>query len=193
MPRAKKFDEQEILEKAMSLFWEKGYSATSIQDLVTHLGVNRASLYDTYGGKDALFKKSFELYRRKNIQGMKTFLNEYTDVRTGFHALFDKAIDESVQDKHRKGCFVVNTTTELIPGDGELLLLLAENKKTIEGIFYDYLKKGEAKNQFSTDKDLRSIASMLFTLYNGLKVISKDEPSRENMARTVLIALSFLD
>ena len=50
-----KFNEDEVLIKAMELFWNKGYHATSIQDLVSNLGINRASLYDTFGGKKELF------------------------------------------------------------------------------------------------------------------------------------------
>ena len=64
MPRTKQFDEKEVLKNAMELFWEKGFHATSIQDLVSHLGINRASLYDTYGGKDELFNTAFETYRQ---------------------------------------------------------------------------------------------------------------------------------
>lgn len=57
MPRVKKFDEKEVLEKAMELFWIQGYHATSIQDLVDHLGINRASLYDTYGERNRCSKR----------------------------------------------------------------------------------------------------------------------------------------
>ena len=51
MPRVKLFDENEILKKSMELFWKKGYSATSVQDMVNHLGINRGSMYDTFGDK----------------------------------------------------------------------------------------------------------------------------------------------
>ena len=71
MPRVKLFDQNEVLTKAMNLFWKQGYAATSVQDLVQHLGINRASLYDTFGDKDQLFKKSFELYRKQNKDGLK--------------------------------------------------------------------------------------------------------------------------
>src|SRR5210317_807979 len=111
MPRVKLFDEQEVLTKAMNLFWKQGYAATSVQDLVSHLGINRASLYDTFGDKEQLFRKSFELYRRINIEGLKQFLESYEDIREGFSKLFENAIQESITDKDRKGCFVVNTTT----------------------------------------------------------------------------------
>lgn len=193
MPRVKKFDEQDILERAMQLFWEKGFSATSIQDLVTRLGVNRASLYDTYGGKDELFKKSFKFYRKNNTESLREFLSNQPDVKEGLKLLFDKAIDESINDPARKGCFVVNATTELVPGDKEMHAILLENKKTFEQIFYDYLKKGEAENQFKSGKDLKAIASLIFTLYNGFKVVSKVEPQKEEMSNTISLALSLLD
>ncbi|MEL6975424.1 MAG: helix-turn-helix domain-containing protein, partial [Bacteroidota bacterium] len=72
MPRTKQFDEKEVLKKAMELFWEKGFHATSIQDLVSHLGINRASLYDTFGGKDELFNTAFESYRHQAGDFLKT-------------------------------------------------------------------------------------------------------------------------
>ena len=58
MPRVKLFDEKDVLNKATDLFWKQGFAATSVQDLVSHLGINRASLYDTFGDKEKLFKKS---------------------------------------------------------------------------------------------------------------------------------------
>ena len=60
MGRTKQFDHRTALDQAMELFWARGYHATSIQDLVDHLGVNRQSLYDTFGGKDELFKAVLE-------------------------------------------------------------------------------------------------------------------------------------
>ena len=75
MPRIKTFDENEVLVKAMNLFWKQGYSATSVQDLVSHLGINRASLYDTFGDKEQLFKKSFALYRKSTMEGLLSLIH----------------------------------------------------------------------------------------------------------------------
>jgi TetR/AcrR family transcriptional repressor of nem operon len=193
MPRVKTFDEQQILEKAMELFWEKGYAATSIQDLVNHLGINRASLYDTYGGKRELFKKSFSLYRDSNTDRVRKFLEAQADVKEGFKKLLNASIEQNLKDNARKGCFVVNITAELIPGDEEMQLALSENKKSFEKIFYDYLKKGEAENQFPPGKDLKSIASLIFTIYSGLNVVSKLDSTRAGLSRSVSTALSLLD
>ena len=121
MPRVKLFDEQEVLTKAMNLFWKQGYSATSVKDLVNHLGINRASLYDTFGDKEQLFKKSFALYRKSNVEGLIQFFESRPNVKNGFSELFDIAIQEAITDKEAKGCFVVNTTTERIPNDENLM------------------------------------------------------------------------
>lgn len=193
MPRVKLFDEKEVLCKAMNLFWKQGYAATSVQDLVSHLGINRASLYNTYGDKEQLFKKSFELYRKTNIEKLNQFFLSRPDVKKGFSELFDIAIQEAVLDKDNKGCFVVNITTELIPKDEKILDILEENKRVFEMIFYDYLKKGQESGQLHTQQDLKSLASFFFTIYNGIQVVSKVRPNKNELLASVNVALSLLD
>ena len=193
MPRVKLFDEQEILEKAMELFWKKGYYATSIQDLVDHLGINRASLYDTYGGKKELFYKAFQYYRTTNTQALRKFLNAYDDVREGLRNLFRMAIEESRLDKDLKGCFVVNTTTELVPNDSNALQVLCENKSTLEQLFFDHLSSGVQKGQISEQKDLKAIVSILFTYYSGLRIITKVNIDEQELYNSVDTLLSLLD
>ena len=193
MPRVKLFDTEIVLSKAMDLFWKQGYSATSVQDLVSHLGINRASLYDTYGDKEKLFKMAFNHYRATNIEEMNQFFQRETVVKEGLKKLFEMAIDESIEDKDRKGCFVVNTTTELIPGDNEILDVLKENKRCFEELFYNYLLRGEKEGQFKKNKDLKSIASLLYMTYNGLKVVSKIEPNKTELVNSIGVVLSLLD
>jgi TetR/AcrR family transcriptional repressor of nem operon len=193
MPRVKLFDEKEVLTKAMNLFWKQGYAATSVQDLVNHLGINRASLYDTFGDKEQLFRRSFELYRKTNIDGLKQFLSNHPDVKEGFAKLFENAIQEAIQDKDRKGCFVVNTTTELIPNEESLTEVLESNKRDFEKIFFEYLQKGKEAGQIKTDQKLKSIAALFYTLYNGLRVVSKVQPDKKKLTDTVNVALSLLN
>jgi len=193
MPRVKLFDENEVLAKAMNLFWKQGYFSTSIQDLVNYLGINRASLYDTFGGKEQLFKKAFELYRNTNIESLTVFFENRPNIKEGFSELFENTIQQAITDKDKKGCFVVNTTTELIPSDDILLTILEKNKKTFENLFFEYLKKGKQNGQLKTNKDLKSIASLLFTLYNGLRVVSKIKPNKKELSNSINIALSLLD
>lgn len=193
MPRVKLFDETDVLNKAMQLFWKQGYSATSVQDLVSHLSINRASLYDTFGDKEKLFKKAFEHYRKINIEGLNQFFDNQPDVKVGFKKLFDTAIDEAICDTENRGCFVVNTTTELVPGDEALLNILERNKQDIQAIFYNYLQRGKDGGEFKSEKDLKSLSSLFYTLYAGLRVISKVRPNKRELSNSVELALSLLN
>lgn len=193
MPRVKQFDEKEVLINAMNLFWKQGYAATSVQDLVDHVGINRASLYGTFGDKEELFKKTFDHYRKINLEQINQLFQNQPDVKAGFTKLFEMAIDETINDQDRKGCFVVNTTTELVPGNEEILNILKENKEQVEHLFSTYLRKGKDTGQISSDKDLKAIASLLYTLYNGLRVVAKTQPDRNELMSSVRVALSLLD
>lgn len=193
MPRVKTFDEKVVLEQAMELFWKKGYHATSIQDLVNHLGINRASLYDTYGGKEALFKKAFDHYRVTNSTMTKNFLYAEENIRKGFRSLFQMAIQQAAEDAQRKGCFVVNTTTELTPGSTSTSAILKENKDYFENLFHTYLLKGQQSGQLSSTINLKAIANLFFIFYNGMRVTTKVEVNPEELMTSVDELLSLLD
>jgi TetR/AcrR family transcriptional repressor of nem operon len=193
MPRVKLFDENKVLSKATELFWEKGYHATSIQNLVNHLGINRGSLYDTYGGKKELFYKAFQLYRTNNCNSITAFFENQNEVKNGFRALFEMGINESISDKDKKGCFVVNTTTELIPGEKELLEILQENKKIFERLFYNFLLKGQQSGEISKSKNIKTISHLFYTFYNGLRVVAKVQSEPKELLNSVDEILILLD
>ncbi len=193
MPRTKKFNEGEVLERAMELFWEKGFHATSIQDLVSHLGINRASLYDTFGGKDALFEKAFALYRKNSGSSVMGFFEGQASVKEGFKKLFEYAIVEAVSDPSRKGCFVVNTTTELIPGNEKMQKVLCSHMDKIEELFFTLVERGVHRGEIAPHKDPKAMASYLFTLYNGLRVVSKVDTDPEKLRQIVDTGLSVLE
>lgn len=193
MPRAKAFQEEEVLKKAMELFWKKGYHATSMQDLVDYLGINRASLYNTFGGKKALFESALHMYRHANGQAIRDLLHSEANVRDGLYRLFVGAIDQALTDEDKKGCMIVNTCTELLPEDAELQKLLIHNQTKLENTFLAYLKQGQNQGQIPTDKDLKALASLFFTYYNGLQVVSKLNPSKDALVGQLELLLSLLD
>ncbi|MBO0324367.1 TetR/AcrR family transcriptional regulator [Muricauda sp. CAU 1633] len=193
MPRTKQFNEEEILIKAMELFWEKGFHATSIQNLVSCLGINRASLYDTFGGKEELFSKVFERYRKKGGDNIRSTFEKEKSIKAGFCRLFEEAIENAEADMGQKGCFVVNTTTELIPGDETIHKALRENKENIENIFISQIRKGIASGEINAGKDAESIGHMLFALFSGLQVMAKVDPDPTKLRKLVKSGLSVLD
>jgi TetR/AcrR family transcriptional repressor of nem operon len=193
MPRVKKFNEEETLQKAMCLFWRNGFHATSMQDLVNHLGINRASIYDTYGGKKELFESAFAYYRNKNRKQLLAFFENQESVKEGFRTLFQGSISEALDDSDRKGCFVVNVATELVPNDETMLAYVQENKAFVEETFTNFLQSGVDSGEIPANKNLQSIASLLHTFMNGLKVVSKTDTDAQSLLTSVDTILTLLD
>ncbi len=193
MPKEKLFNEQEVLEKAMHLFWQKGYYNTSMKDLVDHLGISRSSLYNTFkGGKKELYDKALALYRTSNDQGFGEFLAQIEDIKQGLRMIFQKIIEDDANDDDCKGCLVVNTTTELVPEDKTSQAVVTEHKSQMEDIFYQLLQKGVDKGQISKDKDIKTIARLLYTLMSGLRVVGKTKPPFQESMASVDAVLSLI-
>ncbi|MEL6253631.1 MAG: TetR/AcrR family transcriptional regulator [Bacteroidota bacterium] len=194
MPRTKQFDEEEILKKAMMLFWKKGFYDTSIKDLIDFLGISNASIYNTFkGGKEELFKRAFQLYRDSNLQGFKAFLESQADVRQGLRMAFAKIIHDDHVDEDCKACFVVNTSIELIPINNELHNSINQYKEVIVGLFYNFLQKGVQSGQISEQKDLDTLANLYYTFMMGLRVDGKTQPDPKESMGKVELMLSLLD
>ena len=92
MARSKQFNTEEVLEKAIRLFWKQGFHATSMEDLVSMLGINRASMYNTFGSKQALFEQAVEMYKNREINRIADFLYYQLNVRQGLALLFQGQI-----------------------------------------------------------------------------------------------------
>src|SRR5690554_3220753 len=96
MARTKEFDEHEILDRAMNLFWLKGYNATSAQDLVDNLGISRSSLYDTFVDKHSLFVKALQQYRKERIDPVINPQNGVEDVEAYIRFFFESVKNEAI-------------------------------------------------------------------------------------------------
>src|SRR5476649_2280057 len=108
MARTKDFDENEVLCKAIDLFWHKGYNGTSMQDLVDGLGISRSSLYDTYTDKHTLFVKALESYQNSGACNIKEIINNSVSAKETIKQLLGIAIGDLLGDKQHRGCFMVN-------------------------------------------------------------------------------------
>lgn len=193
MPRVKTFDQDQVLQKAMELFWKKGYHATSMQDLVDYLEINRASLYDTFGGKKDLFIQALKLYQKSSFRTILNLLEQQPDIREGLRRLLSAAVDSAVSDSDQKGCMVVNTSTELLPTDVDLLPLITSNKENFERALCEYLSVAQQRGQLAPGKNPKALAGLIFTFYNGLKVVTKVNADQKMLLQQVEVLLSTLD
>ncbi len=193
MARKKQFDKEKVLDKVMKLFWEEGYNATPIEDIVFTLGINRASMYNTFGSKYDLFEQFLDKYNTINSTRIADFLYYQLNVRRGLRLLFKNLITEALHGGPSKGCFMVNITTELANTNLALDQKLLDSWLSLETVFYNYLKYGVDNGQISPYKEIKTIAAYLFTGQSGLYVNSKINSSKEELGKTVTAALSILD
>ena len=192
MPRTKTFDENEVLNKAMELFWKKGFHATSLQDIVETLGINRASLYNTYGDKMQLFRSAIDQYLSGNYSRLETVLSSEENVHEAFRRLFEGALEQACNDPEKKGCFLVNIAAEFVPGPAEISNILQQNRRAITDIFKKRLHRGQREGQLAESLDCGALASFLLTQHYGVMAISKTAMGQEEMQKVMNIALDSL-
>jgi TetR/AcrR family transcriptional regulator, transcriptional repressor for nem operon len=192
MARTKVFNEEVVLNKAVDLFWEKGYNGTSAQELVDGLGISRSSLYDTYGDKFQLYKSSLLQYRKQFGGSMIAMIDSSTDFEKTLKEIFHYVVTESLQEKCSKGCFMINSTIELASHNQEIAKIVNDNMQDIEDALFRLIKKGQKAKQFSKSLSPRSLARFVFNTISGLRVASKSGADKKVFDDIVKVTLSAL-
>jgi TetR/AcrR family transcriptional repressor of nem operon len=192
MARVKEFDESEVLAKALEIFWDKGYNATSMQDLIDGLGISRSSLYDTFGDKRSLFLSVLQQYRDEQGSIMMSLINTSTNIFETIEYMLVSAISSCIEDKQKKGCFMVNTTIELAPHDQEIKDIVVENKKEFELALSKAIAKGQEKGQIGKTHNPKALAKFVFNTFTGLRVSAKGGADKKTMQEVIDISLSAL-
>lgn len=192
MARTKVFDEDEVLDRAMNLFWQKGYNATSAQDLVDGLGISRSSLYDTFGDKHSLFVKALQQYRKERIDPVIKGVNDAEDIEAYIHHVFDVVKADVLSDTRSKGCFMVNSSVELASCDTEVANIANSIMRDTEEALRKAIKKGQDKGIFTTQYPARSLARFIFNSLNGLRVTIKLDTNKKAFDDIVEVCLSAL-
>lgn len=193
MARNKAFEKEIVLEKAKELFWKQGFHATSVQNLVDHLGINRASIYDTFGGKNELYEAALESYRVENMAFLKDHLTKFDSVKKSLSFLFKTAIGMSIKDKDRKGCFVINCTCEYLPKHQHIINELTDNKNNFQDLIIDALQRGKKSKEFPASMDVKASAAYLFSLFSGLQITAKVSPNQQQLFKSIDLGLKVLE
>lgn len=191
MARTKEFDEREVLERAMGLFHARGYAHTSFSDLVESLGVNRQSLYDTYGDKHDLFQTALKRYMERAINGVQRKLEDPGPIREVLANLFDALITGAC-DEDASGCLMVNSMVELTPHDSDTRALAHVYARRIESLIASRLSAAQRKGEFSRGKDPVLLARFFFQTILGIAVASRALGDAESLKQSTRIALQAL-
>ncbi len=189
MPRFKEFDREDVLLKAMMVFRDKGYEATSVQDLVGRMEINRFSLYETFKSKHDLFVEALQAYY-ENVA--IPFFNRLKDSKEGL-----KVIESSLMElvsriksgRSPNGCLLCNTIAELGAKQDERMTTILEGYlKTLEGNFYAAVLRAKELGEISESADAREYAKVLVGYSTGLLSLAKvlsDGEMRKSVKATI--------
>ncbi|AZA83946.1 TetR/AcrR family transcriptional regulator [Chryseobacterium lactis] len=186
------FQDNELILKAQKLFWEKGFTATSLADLSLATGAGAGSLYNTFkGGKKELFKKSLQ-QRREELQAFKEVLEKSEDPVALIKDFFmSTAIAEN--ETHMKGCIVANTLVEMTFVDEELkeeaIDILRETEKLYTSVIEAQQKKGTVKSILPAE----ILGKYLITFWCGINSLRRIYPDKKILKTQIELQLQLLN
>ena len=190
MARPKAFDTTQALDAAVRLFWERGYEATSIQDLVEALGVNRASLYGTFGDKARLFSAAMDRYGEQVAAALAAELAPPHAGRQAVARYLQSVIAVASRPNSPHGCLLLNTAIACTTAPPELLERAAAAVLGNEGALWAALKRDPA---LAGRRDLRALARFFSAQSHGLAVLARAGAKPTQLGESAAVALRVLD
>lgn len=184
MPWQKTFDTDEALERAMHAFWARGYEATSVQDLLDTMGLNRGSLYATFGDKRSLFIRALRHYDAVYRRAWVSTLAQRGSPRKAITGAFEDVIATVLDTGSRDGCLLINTALELSPHDPEIRDIVGQGLAEMEAFFHEMIENGQASREIAADIDPVETARALLGLFIGFRVLSRSRPE-ETLLRSI--------
>jgi TetR/AcrR family transcriptional repressor of nem operon len=171
MARPLEHKREEVIAAAMQVFWNKGYSATSMADLKIATGLNPGSLYASYRSKEDLFISTLESYCDQSIENIEAALLSDANYIGNIHMFFKKFLQN--KDQSGKGCFFVNTLIEMSPHNPRVKTLLEKYTDKYKHVFLIALTHAQEQGQISASSDIITKSSQLMLTIWGLRVMQR--------------------
>jgi TetR/AcrR family transcriptional repressor of nem operon len=193
VPRQKEFDREAALDRAMSAFWTKGYAATSVEDLVAHMGIQRGSLYATFGDKRSLFLSALDRYQRVVTRELLEALEAPGSGLEAIRRFFRLRVEGSLDRSRPAGCLVTNSAVGLSQRDRGAAAKIGGSLAGLEAAFLRALERARAQGELAAARDVRALARFLTSSAQGLSVMAKAFPERRVLEDVVAVVLTSLE
>lgn len=169
MARKKEYIEEEVIEKAMHLFWHNGYEATSVRMLEKEMGINQFSIYSSFGSKHGVFQESLKCYKQKVsaiFNKLKTSTRGVEDIKEFFY----DSIRVPEELGNQKGCLVTNTYNEFAEKEDDVISKeIVDFMEGLKAIFIEKLRMDSSKDEAT----IRKQANYLLLAKHGLAAASR--------------------
>jgi TetR/AcrR family transcriptional repressor of nem operon len=190
--RTKIFSDLEVIDKAIDVFWNKGYEAASTDELLSAMGIGKGSFYNSFpGGKRELFEKSLDQFNQIALAKLRQQLQNSADPLEEVRAFF-RSISTDRKQNHMKGCFLGNTIAELALVETEMKGKAVKLLKQLEAVFFEALEDAQKKGRLQTKEDSKVLARYLITVWNGVSITRRMYPNQTDLQSLIELQLSII-
>lgn len=174
----------------MRLFWEHGYHATSVQDLMKAAGIQKQSLYGAFGDKRSLFLKCLNLYTKQTLLGIQRMLNESDSPLEGIERVMRFASQPPDSKNRPPGCLMANTALELGLNDPDIADEIRRMFRGLEKMLGATVRKAQAQGEISKNLDCVAVGLSLANTISGIRILERTGASKRQVRTVVETALA---
>lgn len=185
MARPREFDNDEVLDGAMDVFWSKGYAASSARDLCEGTGLGRGSLYNAFKSKHHLYEEVLLRYYERGIEAQVGILEKPGPAKERLRELMTRMIDIDFEDPERRGCLAINAAVELGGHDPKIKPTLQRHFARVESAIRTTIERGQHEGDIDPSRPARQLARLVMSAYYGLRVLDKVSDNRNEMLEIV--------
>ncbi len=192
MARPREFDIDEALDAAMGVFWERGYEATSMVNLMDATGLHKGSIYKAFEDKHDLFLQALRRYLNNVYHMFHSTLTAAKTPMEGFQALMGSMTHFCDAQETRRGCFAVNSAVEMTHHDEEVAKVIKKHFARVEKLLAEHIIKGQQLGEFRKDMPAVQLAEAFLVYLSGMLAQAKGPHSKKRTARLCECGLKML-
>jgi TetR/AcrR family transcriptional repressor of nem operon len=193
MARSREFDEDDVLERAMHVFWRRGYHATSMNDLLDAMHLSKSSFYEAFGTKRDLLLTALRRYAGSGMAGLIAPLLRPDASRPEIEAALANLVRHARSAEGRRGCLINNTLGEVAPHDPVIFAAVRAVLEQLEAILLAVVTRGQRKGEITRREPARALARFFATTFGGLNLVAKARPDKATLDDIVRVPLRVLD
>jgi len=187
--RPREFDREAAVDSAMRLFWQRGFEGTTLEDLVTAMGISPSSFYSAFGSKKQLFCEAVDHYFLGPGGWFQELVDAGHDVRSTMEMAFEQAATAFTSDQFPPGCMVSTAVVHGPPELDDLREELRDRRNDLAPAFLLRLTEARARGEIPEDADIDALATFFASCFRGMSVLARDGASREKLRGIGRIAM----
>lgn len=191
--RPHSFNKNDALQKAMDIFWLKGYKDTSISDLLEGLGIKKSSFYNDFKSKHDIFLLSIKHYQETLVAKLIKILTQENNPKTNIYGIFEYFLERIVKYNDTRGCMLGNAINEVVIHDFKIKNAISQVLTELLGEIAKNIEKGQREGTFKNKNTPQDLANFIILSLQGVLMLAKLNQNIEPLKQNVAIILSLLE